>query len=79
MDFEHVVWAHVAELFHRHDGTMEGGDTGNLHVTSSTGLRFPFGGGLSATAQVDVDYDNQPAPGATSTDTTYLMTLGYSW
>ena len=34
---------------------------------------------LVATAQLNVDFDNAPAPGKTKTDRTYMFTVGYHW
>jgi hypothetical protein len=34
---------------------------------------------LSATAQVNVDWESHPAPGRKSTDSTLLVGLSYAW
>ena len=44
-----------------------------------TGLRFPLADGLDASAQVNIDWDNEPAPGRESTDVATILGLGYGW
>ncbi len=34
---------------------------------------------FTATAEIDVDWDNTPAPGNDRVDTRYLFNLGYGW
>jgi Protein of unknown function, DUF481 len=50
------------ELFHEHDGLRNLRANGVV-VHSKTGLRIPFTPALSATAQVNVDWESRPAPG----------------
>lgn len=66
------------ELFHEQDGLRNLEDKGVV-VTSKTGLRVPVTTSLSATAQVNVDWESEPAPGRESTDTTFLVGLNYAW
>ena len=57
-------------------------DTTNFKRTfirSQTGLRLPLLRRLTATAQLNADYDNAPAPGKAKSDRVYLLTLGYHW
>ena len=53
--------------------------TSNVVIHTNTGVRVPVAGGLNATAALKVDWDNDPAPGTESTDTTVLFGLGYTW
>ena len=48
-------------------------------VFAKTGLRVPLIGAFDLTAQVDFDYDSEPAPGVDSTDIKYILSLGYEW
>ena len=54
-------------------------DTDNLFVRTQTGLRWPILGGLDATAQYNVDWENNPEPGRSKPDLALLFSLGYRW
>ena len=66
-----------AEIFHQQDGYF--GITGddNLFMRLQNGIRFALIGGLVTTAQLDIDYDRNPAPGRRSTDRAFALTFGY--
>jgi hypothetical protein len=66
------------ELFHEQDGLRDLNENGVV-FHSKTGLRVPFTPALSATAQVNVDWESHPAPGRKSTDSTLLVGLSYAW
>ena len=66
-------------VFHHHNGLLGLEDTRDIVVQSRTGIRLPINGRLDATAQVNIDWDNTPAPGARRTDLTWLLNLGYKW
>ena len=55
------------------------GRSAGVRFHTSTGVRVPVAAGLSATTALKVDWDNDPAPGTESTDTTLLFGLGYVW
>ena len=44
-----------------------------------TGLRFPMVLNLNATLQYNVDWQNNPPVGFDSTDSSYIVSLGYLW
>lgn len=79
VNFEHYVWDRYAQLFHDHDGTVNADDTSDVFIDSSTGVRVFVHDGLNVTAQVDLDWDNKPAPGVSSLDKRYMLTVGYKW
>ena len=66
------------ELFHEHDG-LRNLREGGVVVHSKTGLRVPFTAALSATAQMNLDWESRPAPGRESTDSTLLLGVNYAW
>jgi hypothetical protein len=66
-------------LFHDHDGFWNLDDREDLTVRSRTGLRVPLLDKLSATAQLNLDWDREPAPGRKSTDATLLFGASYFW
>ncbi len=79
INYEQQVWTDRVVLFHNQDGFWSLEDADDILVRTKTGLRFPLGNGFSATAQLNLDWDNNPAPGTKSTDETWLFTLGYNW
>jgi putative salt-induced outer membrane protein YdiY len=66
------------ELFHEEDGFFNLRERGTV-VRSKTGARVPVTASLSALAQVNVDWEDPPAPGRRSTDSTFLVGLNYSF
>ena len=67
------------ELFHEQDGFWNLEDTGIVTVRSKTGVRVPLIARLNATAQLNVDWEREPAPGRESTDRTLLLGVDYTW
>ncbi len=67
------------QLFHNHEILSDLTDPGHTFIRSQTGLRLPLLRRLMATAQLNVDYDNSPAPGTAKTDRVYLFGIGYHW
>jgi putative salt-induced outer membrane protein YdiY len=68
-----------SEAFHEHDGYWNFRNGGDITIRSRTGLRVPLLDGLTATAQVNVEWDRTPAEGRKSTDTTSVLGLGYTF
>ena len=66
------------ELFHEQDGFFNLRQHGTV-LRSKTGARVPVTASLSALAQVNIDWEDPPAPGRRSTDTTFLVGLNYSF
>jgi putative salt-induced outer membrane protein YdiY len=79
LKFDHRLSATDLQVFHAHEILTDLQRTERTFVHSQTGLRMPLLQRLVATAQLNVDFDNEPAPGTTKTDRTYLFTLGYHW
>jgi putative salt-induced outer membrane protein YdiY len=65
------------EIFHQHSGYFGVTGDDNLFMRLQNGLRFALIGGLVTTAQLDIDYDRNPAPGRQSTDRAFALTFGY--
>lgn len=67
------------ELFHDQDGFLQlSGDSGVI-LRSRTGLRAPLAGRLNASLQLNLDWEENPAPGRKATDSRLLVGLGYAW
>lgn len=79
LKFDHRLFSTDLQLFHSHELLTDLHRTERTFVHSQTGLRVPLLQRLLATAQLNVDFDNTPAPGKTKTDRTYLFTIGYQW
>jgi putative salt-induced outer membrane protein YdiY len=67
------------QVFHNHEILSDITNFERTFVRSQTGLRLPLLRRLMATAQLNVDYDNAPAPGKAKSDRVYLFSVGYHW
>ncbi len=79
VDYEERLFGGGIRLFHNQEGFQGLEESRDLLVLTRTGIRFPLVLSLTGTAQVNVDYDRDPPEGNTTTDTAYLLTVGYSW
>lgn len=79
INLSHRLELMSAEFFHDQRGFWNLEDVSQATVRSRSGLRVPFVSGLTATLQVNLDWEGEPAPGRTGTDTTWLVGLGYAW
>jgi len=77
--FDHFLFGSKTQFFHRDEGFFALDDSDNLFVRTQTGLRWPIIERLSAAVQYNFDWDDNPAPGRSSTDRAVLLTLGYTW
>lgn len=68
-----------AEIFHDQQGFWNLEDVSQLTVRSRSGVRVPFASGLTASLQLNLDWESEPAPGRRGTDSTWLIGLGYGW
>ena len=67
------------QFFHEHEGLVSLESPDDLILRVKTGLRFPMVLNLNATLQYNVDWQNNPPPGFDSTDSSYILSLGYHW
>lgn len=78
LDFRHKLRIFAGEVFHTQDGTRGfDGEHGTV-LQTRTGLRLPLAERLSATAQLNADWESQPAPGRKETDTTVIFGISYA-
>jgi putative salt-induced outer membrane protein YdiY len=54
-------------------------DARDVLVRNRLGFRVPISDGINLSAQLNVDYDNQPAPGTKKTDTALIFSVGYGF
>ncbi|MFZ1910495.1 MAG: DUF481 domain-containing protein [Burkholderiales bacterium] len=79
LHYSHHLWQRKVELFHNQEGFWNLRHTEQVTLHSSTGLRVPLSSGMTANAQLDVDWERTPPPGVKAVDTTWLLGLGYEW
>ncbi|MDF1590768.1 MAG: DUF481 domain-containing protein [Desulfobacterales bacterium] len=79
VNFDHLLYKDFVQFFHHHVGLMSLENTSKTSLQSQTGFRFKIYQGLNSTAQVNFDWDNEPASGVENTDTAYIFTLGYQF
>jgi putative salt-induced outer membrane protein YdiY len=79
LDFSHKLTLLPVELFHAQDGYRGLNDEGAVVLKTRTGLRVPLSYGFNATAQLNLDWESDPAPGREETDRTVLLGLGYEF
>ncbi|MBN9426089.1 MAG: DUF481 domain-containing protein [Burkholderiales bacterium] len=79
LNVTHRIEAVSAELFHDQQGFLNLVDAGQLTIRSRTGVRVPFASGLTASLQLNLDWEREPAAGRRPTDATWLLGLGYAW
>lgn len=79
VDYKQLLFGSPVQFFHFHEGYIGLEDVADFLFRSNTGLRIPVSKNLAATAQIDADFNNTPAPGAKRLDRRYLLSLGYHW
>jgi putative salt-induced outer membrane protein YdiY len=79
LNLSHRLDLMSAELFHDQRGFRTLGSDTQLSLRSRTGLRVPFVSGLTASVQLNLDWDDSAAGGRRGTDATWLLGLGYAW
>ena len=78
LDYAQDIFKNVT-FFHDHDITTPFDEFDAFLFESKTGIKTPFLGFLTSTAEIDFDLDNAPAPGARKADTIYRLKIGYEW
>jgi hypothetical protein len=76
---KYILGASGLQFYHEQAGLVNAENTSKWLWDSWTGLRMPLYGGILASAEFQVDYDSEPAPGTETTDTIYRLKLGYQW
>jgi putative salt-induced outer membrane protein YdiY len=73
------VKAEYTPFFHEHEGFWNLEDTAAVLIRSKTGLRIPLLQRVSASVQLNVDWERRPAQGRKATDSTLLFGVNYAW
>lgn len=79
LETKYRIDAWSAELFHDQQGFWNLEDTAQITLRSRSGVRVPFASGLTASLQLNFDWDRIPAAGRHAVDATWLLGLGYAW
>ena len=79
LNYDQIIWESAFAIFHNHQLVVPLDQANAFIIESETGLRIPLHAGLVATGEVDFDWSNVPASGATEEDITYSLKLGYEW
>lgn len=79
VDYRQELWDRIAILSHDQQGFMSLEDWENILVRTKTALRFPLGNSLETALQLNLEWDNDPAPDRNPVDALWLLTLGYKW
>jgi len=79
VNFSHWISNRRLQLFHDQEGFWNLEDRNQASVRSKTGVRIPVADRLTASAQLNLDWEREPAPGRKAVDTTWLLGLGYDW
>ena len=79
LDYDQKFIDDTIQLFYKHDVSVPMDDTEGFLYDGETGVRFPIAKVLTGSAQIDFDWDNDPAPGVKKDDTTYSLKIGYEF
>jgi putative salt-induced outer membrane protein YdiY len=79
LSFDKFLIADRLQSFHNHQLNVSLENSKDLLFSSQTGLRMLLTSNFNTTAEIDYDYDNQPADDTKKSDTTYKLSVGYSW
>jgi putative salt-induced outer membrane protein YdiY len=74
-----LLFGGATEFFHNHEGIVSVEDPDDMIFRAQTGLRFPLVKNLSGTLQYNIDWQNSAPEGFDSTDSAYVVTVGYLW
>jgi hypothetical protein len=79
ISFKHKTELLGTEVFHDQEGFWNLHEHSEMTVRSRSGIRMPIRGGVSASLQLNLDWEREPSPGRRSTDSSWLLGLGYQW
>ena len=79
VNYDEYFFDKVVQFFHVHAGFISLEDSSDVLIRSKTGFRIPFHKYLNLTAQYNLDWDNNPAPGDDELDQQYLLTVGFQY
>lgn len=79
VDYDQKLIEDTIQVFYKHDTSLPVDDVEGFLYNGETGVRFPIAKVITGTAQIDFDWDNDPAEGARESDVRYTLKLGYEF
>lgn len=79
VQYSQWLWTGRLQAFHDSIGLWNLKDLGAISLRSKSGLRIPIASRLTASAQLNFDWEREPTGGRKPTDLTWLLGLGYEW
>lgn len=79
VDYDQKLIEDALQVFYKHDFSVPIDATDAFLFESEMGVRFPVAKILTGSAQIDFDWDNDPAEGVNENDTKYTLKLGYEF
>jgi putative salt-induced outer membrane protein YdiY len=77
--YAEMLFGGATQFFHDHEGIVSIEDPDDMIFRAQTGFRFPLVKNLNGTLQYNVDWQNTPPEGFDSTDSAYVVSVGYLW
>lgn len=77
--YAEMLFGGATQFFHDHEGIVSVEDPDDMIFRAQTGFRFPLVKNLSGTLQYNIDWQNNPPEGFDSTDSAYIVSVGYLW
>ena len=77
--YDRWFFGRSVQFYHRQTGFMAVDNLDNWIWSARQGLNFPLVMGFIFTTAYNIDYDNQPDPGKSKTDTRLVLSLGYQF
>ncbi len=77
--FDYWIVQDKLQFFHEDEGFADPKGDEGVVVRSQTGFRAPIVDDLTASFQVNLDFNSDPGPGFKTTDRTYIVSLGYKF
>lgn len=79
LKYDQLFWDDKFKFFHTSELLASIDDSADYLLKTRTGVRIPVGKSLNLSTQVNLDYDNLPAPGKDTTDSALLFSVGYGF
>ena len=79
LDFDHGIVTPDTRFYHNHTLLERVDNLDTFIFQSATGLKFALIGAINAGAEVQFDWNNDPAEGAREEDLRYMLKLGYAF
>ncbi len=79
LDYRQTLNDGLVQLFHNHEVVVPTDESDGWFASARSGIRVPLRRNLSASLQLNYDYDNDPPPETKRYDSVTLLNLAYEW